>query len=174
MTSKDSPFLAVSKAASLPTASAGDHWLVPDLWASNAVGVIAGPPKSAKTLLALEIAVTVASASPCLGRFEAVAPGPVLVFLAEDSLTMTKMRLEAICKHKTIDLETLELHFIEAPTLWLDLADDRQRLHKCLARLRPSMLILDPMERLFRTDDSGPRELSRLLGYLPLPHTDHQ
>jgi RecA-family ATPase len=165
-TPNDLPPLAVSKAASIPTLSARQPWLVRELWTHNAVGLIAGPPKTAKTLLALELAVSVASATPCLGRFEVDSEGPVLVFLAEDALSLTKVRLEALCEHKSLDLDALELHFITAPTLWLDLADDRLRLQQCIARLRPSMLILDPIVRLFRTDESGPRELSRLLGYL--------
>lgn len=164
--SNDLPALAVSKAASIPSLSARQPWLVRELWTSNAVGLIAGPPKSAKTLLALELAVSIASATPCLGRFEVHSKGPVLLFLAEDALPMTRARLEAICEHQSLDLEALDLHFIEAPTLWLDLADDRQRLQQTIGRFHPSMLILDPLLRLFRTDENGPREALRLLGYL--------
>ena len=164
--SSDLHAFAVSKAASIPSLSAREPWLVRELWTSNAVGLIAGPPKSAKTLLALELAVSVASATPCLGRFEVHSKGPVLLYLAEDALPMTRARLEAICEHESLDLEALDLHFIEAPTLWLDLADDRQRLQQTIGRFHPSMLILDPLERLFRTDDNGPCEVSRLLGYL--------
>ena len=43
-------------------------------------------PKACKSWLGLEMAVSVASATPCLGTFPVREPGGVLIYLAEDSL----------------------------------------------------------------------------------------
>lgn len=44
------------------------RWLIDQLWAEQAVGVIGGEPKSNKSFLALDMAVAVASGAPCLGE----------------------------------------------------------------------------------------------------------
>ena len=57
------------------------QWLIRDLWSAAAVGVIGGLPKSCKSWFGLDLAVSVASATAALDRFEVVAPGPALVYL---------------------------------------------------------------------------------------------
>ena len=44
-------------------------WLIEPLWAQYAVGIIGGAPKCCKSWLGLDMALSVASATPCLGRF---------------------------------------------------------------------------------------------------------
>ncbi len=63
--------LPVTRAADLPAVSSTHKWLVQDLWSAQAVGLIGGAPKSCKTWCALDLAVTVASGSKALGRFNA-------------------------------------------------------------------------------------------------------
>ena len=50
-------------------------WLVTELWANKAVGFIAGEPKSFKSWLALDMAISVASGTPCLGEFSVPEAG---------------------------------------------------------------------------------------------------
>src|SRR5438552_18987902 len=88
----------------LPTVRVGDvvppqetsRWLVRSLWPAAAVGIVGGPPKACKTWFALDLAVSVASATPCLGVFPVERAGPVLAFLAEDSLERTRERVAAL------------------------------------------------------------------------------
>ena len=58
------------------------RWLVESLWSDAGVGILGGSPKSYKTFLALDIAVSVASGTPCLDSFDVPQSGPVLLFLA--------------------------------------------------------------------------------------------
>ena len=44
-------------------------WLVQQIWGAAAVGVIGGAPKTCKSWLGLDMAVSVASGTACLGRF---------------------------------------------------------------------------------------------------------
>ena len=59
-------------------------WLVGGLWGARSVGVIGGAPKCAKTWLGLDMALSVATGTACLGKYAVPEPGPVLVYLAED------------------------------------------------------------------------------------------
>ena len=52
----------------------------------TSVGVIGGAPKCAKTWLGLDMALSVATGTACLGKYAVPEPGPVLVYLAEDAL----------------------------------------------------------------------------------------
>ena len=69
------------------------QWLIDALWGRQAVGIIGGEPKCGKSFLALDIAVSVAAGVPCLRRFEADQPGPVLMFAAEDAGHIVRTRL---------------------------------------------------------------------------------
>lgn len=160
------PGLSVRPVALLDQPPAQHQWLVQDLWSHLAVGVIGGPPKSCKTWLGLDLAVSVASATPCLGTFEVDHSGPVLVYLAEDSLPMVRLRIEAICRHRGLSLDALNLYVVDAPSLRLDLAEDRRRLQTTLESFRPALLLLDPLVRLHQLDENNSGDISRLLGYL--------
>jgi RecA-family ATPase len=84
-TPQPEPALPIVQAAALEEHDTDDAWLVEQLWSRSGVGIVGGAPKCCKSWLGLELAVAVASATPCLGRFNVQAPGPVLVYLAEDS-----------------------------------------------------------------------------------------
>src|SRR3982074_2632007 len=89
--------LPVQRASELSIDSASlTQWLVQGLWSDQAVGILGGEPKCCKSFLALDLAVSVASGTPCLRRFAVRRTGPVLLFPAEDSLAVVRQRLEGI------------------------------------------------------------------------------
>jgi hypothetical protein len=154
------------RAADLDTPPAEERWLVQKLWPRHAVGVVGGRPKSCKSWLGLDLALSVASSTPCLGRFTIDDPGPTLVYLAEDALTAVRERLDGLCRHRGLDLARLDLFVITAPSVRLDQSVDQRRLDATLARLRPKLLVLDPLVRLHRLDENSSGDVSGLLGYL--------
>ena len=158
--------LPVARADELEVAPSEQRWLVRELWTHQAVGLIAGRPKSFKSWLGLDLAVSVASATPCLDRFAVDEPGAALVYLAEDALALVRERIEGICLHRGLDLNSLDLFVITAPSMRLDLAADQARLFATLARLRPKLLVLDPLIRLHRLNEDRSNEVSVLLGFL--------
>jgi len=81
-----SALLPVQRADTLLARAPDQQWLVENLWAAEAVGIIGGEPKCGKSFLALDLAVSVASAQPCLGHFRPVTTGRVLLYAAEDAL----------------------------------------------------------------------------------------
>jgi AAA domain len=158
--------LPVLRAADLPTLCRRDQWLVEELWAAEAVGVIGGTPKSCKTWLALELAVAVASGHDALGRFPVALPGPVLAYGAEDGPAQLRERLLAITRARSLALADLDLFLLTPPSLRLDCALDRARLDATLERIQPRLLLLDPFVRLHRSDENSAADMAALLGEL--------
>lgn len=141
-------------------------WLIDELWADEAVGVIGGAPKCCKTYLALEMALAVASGRPCLGRFQVPVPGPVLLFAAEDSPLQVRARLLGLAQARGVDFTSLPVFLILAEQLRLDLDHDKVRLAAAIEKHRPRLLILDPFVRLHRLDENSAMEVSALLADL--------
>lgn len=150
-------------AAEIPT---GSRWLVEHLWLQSACGILGGQPKCCKTWLGLDLAVSIASATPCLGRFNVLDPGPTLVYLAEDSGAQVRARVDAICSSRGIEIDILDLSIITSPSLRLDTEADQMKLGRTIEKLRPRFLLLDPLVRLHRLDENNAREISGLLGFL--------
>lgn len=142
------------------------RWLIDDLWAAEAVGIVGGEPKCCKSFLALDLAVAVASGAPCLRRFRPARTGRVLLFAAEDALHVVRTRLAGIARAAGVVFETLDIQVITAPTVRLDLPEDQHRLRETVATLRPTLLVLDPFVRLHRIDENAAAEVAPLLAYL--------
>jgi AAA domain len=142
------------------------RWLIAGLWSEQAVGIIGGEPKCCKSFLALDLAVAVASGTPCLRRFAVPQSGGVLLYAAEDALHIVRRRLEGICAAAGCALADLDIQVITAPSLRLDLDADRRNLQQTVATLRPRLIILDPFVRLHRIDENASGEVAPLLAYL--------
>lgn len=158
--------LRIARAGDLDSWPERPRWLIRSIYPHPAVSIGAGQPKSFKTWLAIDAAVSVASATPCLGCFPVDLPGRALVYLAEDSLPDVRERLECVCNSRGLDLDRLDLHVITEPALRLDLVQDQERLRDAVEHLRPRLLVLDPLVRLHQLDENNSQEISRLLGYL--------
>jgi hypothetical protein len=142
------------------------RWLVDGLWSRAAVGIIGGAPKSHKSWLGLDLAVSVASGTPCLGAFDILEPGPALLYMAEDDAGIVKTRVAGICRYRAVDLEALDVHLITAPSLRLDRDADCRALRRLVGELAPRVLLLDPFVRLHRLDENDAGHISGLLAYL--------
>jgi AAA domain-containing protein len=158
--------LPVVRVADLPSEELAERWLVEELWCAHAVGVIGGAPKCAKTWLGLDMALSVATGTPCLGKYAVPEPGPVLVYLAEDALRAVRERIEGMSRHRGLDLDEVAIHVITAPVLRLDHDRDRTRLWETVRWLRPRLLVLDPLVRLHGIDENHAGDVAELLAYI--------
>jgi hypothetical protein len=127
--------------------------------------VIGGAPKCSKTWLGLDMALSVATGTPCLGKYLVPQPGPALVYLAEDALPIVRQRVAGMARHRGLELAAVEMHVITAPTLRLDREPHRGRLFETARRLRPRLLLLDPLVRLHGIDENHAGEVAGLLAY---------
>jgi AAA domain len=160
----DSP-LPVVRIGEIPSGPNSQRWLVEELWGESSVGVIGGAPKCAKTWLGLDMALSVATGTPCLGKYAVPRAGPALVYLAEDALPIVRERVAGMARHRGLDLATVELYAIAAVTLRLDCDPHRTRLFETARRLRPRLLLLDPLVRLHGIDENHATEVAELLAY---------
>jgi AAA domain len=165
--------LCVTAAALLDDSLPERRWLVEGLWARAGVGIIGGAPKCCKSWLALDLVVSVASSTPCLGRFAVHDPGSALLFMAEDSTAHVKQRLLGLCQRRGLELGALPLGVITEPALRLDLERDRNRIDKTLGVHRPRVLLLDPFVRLHRIDENSAAEVSAVLAFLRQMQRQH-
>jgi len=157
----------VTSASALPVRNENRRWLIEDLWPAEGVGIIGGAAKSYKTWLALDLAVSLASQTPCLGRFRIPARRRVLVYAAEDSLPDIRTRLTSICTPRGICLNELDLGLITVHQMFLNRSHDLIRLQKTIAMHQPALLILDPFVRLHTAiDENSAAEVSAILGKL--------
>ena len=160
-----SHLLPVVRVGEIQTEEDAQRWLVEELWGARSVGVIGGAPKCSKTWLGLDIALSVATGTACLGKYAVPQPGPVLVYLAEDALPTVRERVAGMARHRGVDLGRVEINVVTAPVLRLDRDPDRMRLLETARRLRPRLLLLDPLVRLHGIDENNAGEVAALLAY---------
>lgn len=160
------PPFDTKRAAALDARERQSRWLVHELWAEQAVGIVGGEPKCCKSFLALDLAVAVASGAPALRRFAVQRTGAVLLFAAEDALHVVRARLQGICQIAGVCFDDLDVQVITAPSVRLDLEGDRARLAETVASVRPVLLVLDPFVRLHRVDENAAADVAPLLAHL--------
>ena len=157
--------LPVVRVGEIKSEEKPQRWLVEELWGASSVGVIGGAPKCAKTWLGLDMALSVATGTACLGKYAVPERGPVLIYLAEDALLVVRERVAGMARLRGLDLAGVEVHVITAPVLRLDRDRDRARLWEATKRLRPRLLVLDPLVRLHGIDENNAGEVAELLAY---------
>jgi hypothetical protein len=158
--------LPVVPAAELDEPDTRRRWLVEGLWARAGVGIIGGAPKSCKSWLGLDLALSVASGTSCLETFSVAEHGGALIYMAEDAAVVVKERLSGLCCRRGLELASVPIGVITAPSLRLDLVRDQRRLDETVRRHAPRLLLLDPFVRLHRINENDAGEVSALLGYL--------
>ncbi len=166
MLAKRDETLPVVRVAEISCQDRPQRWLVEQLWGASSVGLIGGAPKCSKTWLGLDLALSVATGTACLGRYAVPEPGPVLVYLAEDALPILRQRVEGMARHRGLNLQQVEIHVITSPTLRLDREQHRGQLLQTAQRLRPRLLLLDPLVRLHGIDENNAGEVAGLLAYI--------
>jgi AAA domain-containing protein len=166
MSPRERETLPVVRAADLEELDPARRWLIEPLWIHDGVGTIGGLPKSCKSWMGLDMALSVASGTPCLDTFPVCDPGGVLLYMAEDAGSLVKARLRGLCQHRGLDLNALPIDVITAPVVRLDLPLDQQRLAETIGCRKPRLLLLDPFVRLHQVNENQAGEVAAILGYL--------
>lgn len=159
------PPLPVVRVGEIPCEDQPRRWLIDQLWGDASVGLIGGAPKCSKTWLGLDLALSVATGTACLGKYTVARAGPVLVYLAEDALPVLRERVAGMARHRGLELAEVPMNVITAPTLRLDRDPHRTQLWETARRLRPRLVLLDPLVRLHGIDENKAGEVAGLLAY---------
>lgn len=144
--------LAELEASDLPKT----RWLVSGLVTERAVAVISGEPKTAKTWVAQEIAVAVATGGRVFGEFKTGEPKPAALFLVEDGASNTRARLRGILDgHTDVNAAAKAAAAKRLSVRCLDSLDltDEVHLARFVASVRrlpepPAVVVLDPLRDL--------------------------
>ena len=141
-------------------------WLIEGLWVHQGVGFLCGSPKSFKTWLALDLALSVASKTAALGAYPVAERGTVLLFVAEDPPAAVRARLAGMAEQRNVSLAELPIHLVMHRSLRLESPKDQARLRATVAAYRPKLLVLDPFVRLSAIDENSSLEVSAVLAAL--------
>lgn len=157
--------------------SFGNHsWMVQDWWSKGSRGMIAGEPKSFKSFIAQDLALSVASGKPFLGKFEVQTPGPVLIIQAENAEWVINDRSEKIEVAKGLVGKVnfpevtwppdIPIDYINNQTINLLDPVDRDLVDQHIGDLQPVLTILDPLYLMFSGDINSAQELNPILTWL--------
>lgn len=141
-------------------------WLVDQLWTTHAFGIVGAEPKSWKSWLTLYLGICIAGGYKAFNRFE-VTQGTVLVFSAEGGNGLVRRRAAALCRAMQIEIPD-DLIVIDTPTLRLDDPETVTRIVATVDKVKPSLLLLDPLRELHGGDENDAATVAALLGPLRL------
>lgn len=85
-----------------------EEWLAHGILPAGGNVLVAGYPKTFKTMYNLDLGVSLASGTPFLGKFEVPEKRRVGIVLMEDQAHRVRRRLQRLCEGKGITLDDLE------------------------------------------------------------------
>lgn len=151
-----------SRTYKLPT------WLVNQLWTRGAFGFLAGESKTYKSLLALDMAVSVSSGTPFLSHFPipTASQGPVLLWQEENDEGLVQERLRRIefarrlgptsAGYKlSLTGRDYPLHFGNRHAIDLNDPKDLKYIERQIHKIKPQLVILDPLYMMIPTLDES-------------------
>lgn len=122
-------------------------YLVEGIIPQGDYGVMSADPKTGKTFLVMDLALSVASGTAWVGRFNVTNTGPVLIFVGEGGKRKIVRRMRAIARHKGIpdhQLLALPIDVSERAPKLMDQEHVDELTEKVL-NLRPKLVIIDPL-----------------------------
>jgi len=162
-------------------------WMVEGFWTRKSHGIIAGEPKSFKSTLILDMAVSVASGKKFLNQFPVIDTGPVLMVQNENAPWIMKDRLIKIRSDRGLVGEVTKVHGIyevkfpvRLPLYYINQQGfnfnepfHRKILDKIMSRIQPRMVIFDPLYLMFDGDVNQSKDLNPILNWLLNLKTKH-
>jgi len=151
--------------------------LVQDWLPEATIGFVVAPPGSYKTWLTFDMAVSVATGTPFLGKYPVQRTGPVLLIQQEDFHGDIAQRL-AIILQSRLDLkaevtEDDQFEVKAPPEIPIYIHPDRNlrfadqvvmdALELRIRELRPALIILDPLYSAAMTDDYMTKSAEQML-----------
>jgi hypothetical protein len=140
--------------------------LIPRYPNDGCAGYLFTPAKGRKSMLLSDIALSVSSGTPALGRFAVKRQGTAVGFFAEDPKGETSRRAHRQARARGIEVPP-NFYLIDTPTIAIDSPEHQERL---LATLKgvPDLAFVwfDPMIRFHRVNDNKAEELGPIHTFL--------
>jgi AAA domain len=154
------------------------QWLVEDLIVDKAVVAVVGRWKTTKSYGLLHTCIAVATGQPAFGAFEIPAPGPVVFLNEESGRDALWRRLDALCRGRAIDPETLrgQLHVGANAGIKLDDPRWQSDLIELGKQLKPRLFVFDPFARMKASAraENDQTDMAVLIEYLRLLRDETQ
>jgi hypothetical protein len=138
--------------------------------------MIAGEPKTYKSVLSTDFAVAVASGKPFLGAFKVCHKGAVLYVQEENNENTVQDRNKKITLSKTLTSSTfggltvpddLPIYFSNNYGINLTDSDHRKLLEQTIAEIKPVAVIFDPLYMMLgNADENSATEVRGILKWL--------
>ena len=156
-------------------------WLIEGFWPVGSHGIIAGPPKSYKSILVMEMAISIASGTSLFGTYPVHTSGTVLYIQNENPDWSIDDRLQKMLAYKGIEtvVDAIEVNgkieFREKPIPFysvdynLNLTDekDKEWLENVVKEYRPKMVILDSLYMMMSgVDENSMKEVAPMMNWL--------
>lgn len=162
------------------------NWLIDRIWVDKSQGIVAGEAKTFKSTLTTDIAMSVASGAPLWGKYKVNHQGPVLVVQVENNEDLVKDRMARMADSKGVcgeidkddDSRKLSATFGESLPIYTHIADKnhpsikfgieshRIAVEMMIKKIKPVLVIFDPLYMLFEGDMSSSQELAPALRWM--------
>jgi hypothetical protein len=159
------------------------RWMIEGIWQDKGHGIVAGEPKTYKSVLSTDIAVSVASGQPLLNSFRVNERGPVLIIQEENHPYLVQDRLRKMSGSKglldgEVSYKYDKLLMVKFPPVLpiailnqygFNLTDEahREMIQKKIKQFNPSLVIFDPLYLMLGgTDENNSKELRPILNWL--------
>lgn len=142
------------------------RWLIHSLLPASSCIFLLAEPKTGKSFVALDMALSVISGKPCFNQISVLQTGCVAFYGAEDASWMISERLEGLARAKNIPKADLDKLYIldRSNGICLDDEDSFARMRSALLEIRPKLLILDPLAQILcKTQESNARQMADVL-----------
>lgn len=166
-----------------------EGWLVKGFWGRRSHGIVAGMPKCFKSTLVHDLVISVASGTSFLGKFPVLEPGPVIVVQNENADYIMKDRTEKIILDRGLVGETeritrsklrvefppeLPITFINQQGFNLSNEDHRKQMERLVEKIRPVLVVFDPLYLMFEGDLNSSKDLNPVLNWLLSLKTEYK
>lgn len=155
-------------------------WQVRGMWMKHSHGIVAGEPKSFKSTLVMDMALSIASGKPFLNKYPVEMPGTVLYIQNENAHWIMKDRFEKMLVNKGLvgkihrSKDNLKItwppeipfYMINQKNFMLSNQEHRDYLEEWVKNTKPELVILDPLYLMFDGDVASAQDLFPILQWL--------
>jgi DNA primase catalytic core len=124
--------------------------------------LLIGAPKTGKSMLALNLAIALASGTDWLG-FEIPEPQNVMYLSAEGGPALLQERLKAMIPEVEIPSDKLSFWWPEKENLHIGAVETEDRLIEAIRSRKVSVVMFDPLIKFHTVDENSSKEMSAVL-----------
>jgi hypothetical protein len=179
---------AVSYADLMAAVESRPGWLVEKMWLRESHGIVAGEPKTFKSTLTLDLAMSVASGKPLWGVFPVHDLGPVVIIQNENADWIQQDRMAKIAASKGLGGKVgvvngqvvgkwptdLPIHSVNNAGFMIDDDEMRDAVEELLLAVKPKLVVFDPLYLMFGGDVNSAKELQAALRWLMSLRNEHK